>query len=144
MKASCSRLLLLLPLYKCLAVHCSVLQRVAVRFTASCSRLLLRLPLRKCVAVCCSALQLFAMCCSSFQGELHLIHKEDIERVRNRARESVCERARVTECTSERESEIERMGKQRRQLDVDTDDEVLAKSRGFDCNIFERCSHGCV
>jgi len=53
-------------------------------------------------------------------------------------------RARERERASERESEIERMGKQYRQIDVDTDDEVFAKSRGFDCNISERCLHGCV
>jgi len=49
---------------QCVAVCCSVLQRVAVRcsngYTVCCSVL-------QCVAVCCSVLQYVAVCCSVLQ-----------------------------------------------------------------------------
>jgi len=63
---------------QCDAVHCSVLQCVAVLFAVRSSVLHTLIHGHTsnlhCVAVCCSALQCVAVCCSLLQCFLHWLH----------------------------------------------------------------------
>jgi len=60
---------------QCVAVRCSVLQRVAVNYTGKCNiicysalqSVAVRYSALQCVAVRCSALQCVAVCCSVLQ-----------------------------------------------------------------------------
>jgi len=55
-KALVGRVLQCVAMRRCVAVHCSALQCVAVCCSVSC--------VLQCVAVCCSVLQCVAVCCS--------------------------------------------------------------------------------
>jgi len=66
----CARTLWHCSVLQCVAVCCSVLQRVTdggVRLCHMCARTLLHCSVLQCVAVCCSVLQFVAVCCSVLQ-----------------------------------------------------------------------------